>query len=176
MLPTACLCTSVNLQRGHDSSAAHEEAWGNFVIGCITTHGLPSRQLLQTLLLDQQRLNFLANIFRHRKTSTPRMSLSSATFCSQLVEADKQRQANREALTALRRQQRSGETSSTSSSGSSGPTAAAAGGPQGQQQHKVYLLPSAVASSAPIAFVKLPIADAMQRIETGGFIGRLYFV
>lgn len=91
----------------------------------------------------------------------------------QLVEADKQRQANREAITALRRQHQ-GRGASTSRSDSTGgasaessSTSGGGGGGSSQAQRKVWLLPSAMPSSISLsgAFLKIPATDALARIE-----------
>lgn len=95
-----------------------------------------------------------------------------------IVEADRQRQANREALSALRRAARAAaaETGpSTSGSGGGdggGSSAVSSSSARREPQEKVWLLPSAVAGAAPggslpVTFARHTAPDAIRRLEEG---------
>jgi len=91
---------------------------------------------------------------------------------TQLIEADRQRQANREALSALRKSQRAaGDAASTTATSSSSTSSTSQPQQQQQQQQqqqrKVWLLPSAASASTPTTFVKHTVPGAIQRLEAG---------
>lgn len=98
----------------------------------------------------------------------PHARALASTASHQIVEADKQRQANREALSALRRADRAASSSGASASDGSGGRGSGSGSPQ----RKVWLLSPAAAAGGcsgggTATFTRHTAAGGVTALEAG---------